>query len=238
MEHWEKSHMWDAITKVIEIVLPKLFEALKSVAHKKEHHERKQFAIFVSQLFLTLSEIANQAAYLEYSLSELIKRVGTPLVTDDALRVRTLKGDVSRLINTQVETIYRLQRLLERNRGLLVIYTGSTSADLDIFFHMKVGILSQLMSLLSSGRLPISLATIRDSLDGHYGQVKTVTFDLILNPKEKWDESLFAELKKRWDDGELQKQLSSLKGLIDNLRAELSKSFTSDELLVAMQASM
>jgi hypothetical protein len=59
----------------------------------------------------------------------------------------------------------------------------------------------------------------------------------MLNPKEKWDESLFAELKKRWDNGELQKQLSSLKDLIDNLRSEIAKSFTSDELLIALQSS-
>jgi hypothetical protein len=128
---WRGYLCGDAIAKVIEIVLPRILEALKSVAHKKQHHERKQFAIFVSQLFLALSELANQAAYLEGSLSELIKRAGTPLVTDDAPRVQNLKGDVARLAEKQIDVIYELQRLLEKNRGSFVIYTGSASRELE-----------------------------------------------------------------------------------------------------------
>ena len=106
-----------------------------------------------------------------------------------------------------------------------------------MFLHMKTGILQQLIRLLYEGCLPISWASMQSAHDDHYGQVKTVTFDLMLNPKEKWDKSLFAELKKRWDNGELQKQLSSLKDLMDNLRSEIAKSFTSDELLIALQSS-
>ena len=60
----------------------------------------------------------------------------------------------------------------------------------------------------------------------------------MLNPKEKWDKSLFAELKKRWDNGELPKAtIVTLKISSTNLRSEIAKSFTSDKLLIALQSS-
>lgn len=226
--------MWEIINKVLDAVMPSIIAELKQLAGNKDRKRRAEIAAFASQLFIALSEIMIQAKNIERSIDVYINRMSRHMSQGDDPYALTFGKIVQNELDKQIDSIITFQYLITRYDREMSVLIGGTYVSLRVITDAKQGILSDLSRALRKQNFPISDYHISDMNPAPYISHRG-NFPQLVPLDKDWNDDIFYSIKAYRDSGDIKKRIFEMEGLLNNLRQQIGDTFSTEEMLLAIQ---